>query len=51
MLIDFFPMEKFFSTIFDFHFRENPRFHDETGKLETKEQSDMGLGKSEKGGK
>ena len=32
MLIDFFPAEKIFSTIFDFHFRENPRFRDETGK-------------------
>ena len=32
MLIDFFPTEKIFSTIFDFHFRENPRFRDETGK-------------------
>ena len=32
MLIDFFPTEKFFSMIFDFHFRENPRFRDETGK-------------------
>ena len=42
----FFPNRKFFSTTFDFHFRENPRFRDETGhikiiwsKLETKEQS------------
>ena len=32
MLIDFFPTENIFSTIFDFHFGENPRFRDETGK-------------------
>ena len=28
----FFQRKNFFSTIFDFHFRENPRFRDETGK-------------------
>ena len=28
----FFQLKKIFSTIFDFHFRENPRFRDETGK-------------------
>ena len=25
----FFPTEKIFYTIFDFYFRENPRFHNE----------------------
>ena len=39
----FFQWKNFFSTIFDFHFRENPRFRDETGKLETKEQSNKML--------
>ena len=29
MLVDFFPRKIYFSEIFDFHFRENPRFHDE----------------------
>ena len=29
MLVDFFPRKKYFSAIFDFHFRENPRFPDE----------------------
>ena len=34
MLIDFFPTENIFSTIFDFHFRENLRFRNETGKYQ-----------------
>ena len=31
-LLIFFQRKNFFSMIFDFHFRENPRFRDETGK-------------------
>ena len=31
-LLIFFQRKTFFSMIFDFHFRENPRFRDETGK-------------------
>ena len=34
MLIDIFPTENIFSMIFDFHFRENPRFRSETGKYQ-----------------
>ena len=35
MLIDFFSQRKnFFPMIFDFHFRENPRFRDEIGKYQ-----------------
>ena len=29
MLVDIFPQKKYFSAIFDFHFRENPPFRDE----------------------
>ena len=29
MLVDYFSQWKFFSAIFDFHFHENPQFHDE----------------------
>ena len=29
MLVNFFPQKMYFSAIFDFHFRENPRFRDE----------------------
>ena len=28
MLVNFFPRKIYFATIFNFHFRENPRFHD-----------------------
>ena len=35
MLVDFFPTENIFSTILDFHFCENPRFHDEFQALKT----------------
>ena len=28
MLVEFFPRKIYFSAIFDFHFRENPRFRD-----------------------
>ena len=37
MLVDFFfPTEKIFSAIFDFHFNENPRFRDEFQALQMK---------------
>ena len=42
MLVDFFPMEKFFSAIFDFHFRENPRVCNEFQALTTR-QNCLGL--------
>ena len=32
----FFQQKIFLSTMFDFHFRENPCFHDEIGKYQNK---------------